>query len=339
MKYSVGYPCTKNETFIDEIIKAKDFVFEVYFAFGEFANGRSPQDYADSSEMPWESRQREIEDLRRLTEADIKLNFLLNGNCYGDEALSRAFYMKIGDTLDWLISRFSVASVTTTSPHIGKFIHANFKGIDVRASVNIGIGSITSMDMASEFFDSYYIKRELNRSLEKIREMRGWCNKAGKGLYMLANSGCFNNCPAHTYHDNLVAHEIGISKHDNAYSFSAVCREYLKNPDKRISIIRDMNYVRPEDIRLYEGLVDAVKLATRVNKRPERVLEAYIRGQYSGSLCDLLEPDNGSAIQPYIIDNSLFPQDFGEFTANCAKNCGDCDYCKNVLEKTSIYLG
>ena len=37
------------------------------------------------------------------------------------------------------------------------------------------------------------------------------CDAEGKELYMLANSGCLNNCSAHVFHDNLVAHEAQIA--------------------------------------------------------------------------------------------------------------------------------
>lgn len=44
---------------------------------------------------------------------------------------------------------------------------------------------------------------------------------------------------------------------DNAYAFSGICRDYLKASERRISLIRDMNYVRPEDMSLYEEREDA----------------------------------------------------------------------------------
>ncbi|MBQ8509841.1 MAG: hypothetical protein IJ493_08045 [Clostridia bacterium] len=338
MKFSVGYPGRANPAFIDAVIAARERIHEVYFAFGDIPNGRSPQNSADSGEMPWESRQRQLDDLRRLCDAGLPLNLLLNGNCYGENALSRAFFLNLGDTIDWLCARFRVTSVTTTSPVIGKFIHQNFDALDVRASVNMGIGSPAAMDYVAEFFDSFYLKRELNRDFAAIRRAKAWCDANGKGLYMLANSGCLNDCSVHTFHDNLVAHEAAIAKMDNAYAFTGICRDYLKNPAKRVSLIRDSNYVRPEDMHLYDGLFAAAKLATRVNPNPERLLAAYLAGRYVGAVTDLLEPDNGSALLPGIVDNSRFPADFGERVASCGKRCGECGYCGGVLERAFVEL-
>ena len=69
----------------------------------------------------------------------------------------------MGSTIDYIKRTYGLASVTTTSPLIAKFIKENFAEIDVRASVNMGIGTIEGMDYVKDFFYSFYMKRELNR--------------------------------------------------------------------------------------------------------------------------------------------------------------------------------
>lgn len=335
MKFTVGYPQRRNDAFISRIIECSDAISEVYFSFGDIPNGRSP---TANDELPFEAQARQLADLSKIADAGIGLNLLLNANCYGEDSLSRSFFTRLGDTIDWLSSKFPLGSVTTTSPLIGKFIHANFDNLEVRASVNIGIGTITAMDAVAGYFDSFYLKREQNRDIGAIHRIKDWCDQNSKSLYILANSGCMNDCPAHTFHDNLVAHEAEISKRDNAYSFTGICRDYLKNPGKRLSVVRDMNYIRPEDIHLYEGLCKAVKLATRVNPNPVRLLDAYLDRVYRGAVTDLLEPDNGSAMLPTIVDNSKFPKDFGERVMSCDKNCETCGYCERVFEGASVTL-
>ena len=88
---------------------------------------------------------------------------------------------------------------------------------------------------------------------------------------------------------------------DNLYQFSGICREYLRDPSHYESLIRDTNFVRPEDIAKYEPWFDTAKLATRVHRCPESVLENYIRGRFSGNILDLLEPAH--SIYPYVIEN------------------------------------
>ena len=337
LKFSVGYPSVRNDRFIERILECRERIAEVYFAFGDIPNGRSPQSEA-YSEPPWRAVERQLSDLRRFANAGIRLNLLLNAACYGDDALSRAFFMKLGDSMDQLSSEFPLGAVTTTSPLIGKFTHANFPDVEVRASVNIGIGTPAAVDYVSEYFDSFYAKRELNRDIAALKRLREHCRKKGKGLCILANSGCMNDCSAHIFHDSLVAHEKGLSARDNAYEFVGVCREFLKKPENRVSVIRDMNYIRPEDINIYEGLADCVKLATRVNRDPIRVLDAYVSGRYSGPLTGLLEPDNGQSLLPEIVENSRFPENFGERVSSCKKDCANCGFCDDVYEKVRVRL-
>lgn len=299
MQYMVGLQFTSDE-FLQCIEENKEHIYEVYFSWGDFPNGRNSQ-IESSLFLPWELQQRQIEVLRRMADSDIKLNLLFNGNCYGADSLSRVFYNKIGDTVDYISTNFGLNSVTVTSPLIAKFIKSNFEGIEVRASVNIGIGTTQGMDYVADCFDSYYMQREYNRDFKKIKELKDWCDNNGKELYVLANSGCLNFCSTHTFHDNLVAHEVQISKMDNAFSFEGVCKKYLEDEKNYISLINDTNFIRPEDISLYEPYFKAVKLATRVHKTPHTVLKSYINQKYSGNILNLLEPAH--SIYPYVIEN------------------------------------
>ena len=305
MKYSAGYQMFSDMDYVNHIIGYKEHISEVYFSWGDFPNGRNRQ--TGRGDMhPWEAQNKLMDDLKALSRAGIGLNLLFNATCYGQESQSRAFFGKIGDTVDYVASNYGLKSVTTTSPLIARFVKSNFENIDVRSSVNMCIGSIEGMEYVKDCFDSFYMKRELNRNFAAIRSLKKWCDENGKTLYALANSGCLNNCSAHTFHDNLVAHESDIARMDNGFAFEGICRKYLKNPDNIHNLLDYTGFIRPEDIYLYEDLFPAVKLASRVNKNPFRVLDAYIRDKkYIGSALSILEPDNTAVIYPYILENSL----------------------------------
>ena len=125
---------------------------------------------------------------------------------------------------------------------------------------------------------------------------------------------------------------------DNAYVFRGVCRDFVQKEENRISLVRDTNFIRPEDISLYEGLFTSAKLATRSNRAPARVIEAYLQGKYVGNILDLLEPDHAGAVYPWILENGKFPQDFAERVATCDKNCADCGYCEEVYRSVVVKL-
>lgn len=299
MQFTVGLQL-RDESFLSCILENRTHIQEVYFSWGDFPNGRSNQ-LMGAQLTPWELQQKQIDALQRISDAGIGLNLLFNANCYGADSQSRAFFEKIGQTADYIQSRFGLASVTTTSPLIAKFMRNNFEGVEVRASVNMEIGTVEGMDYLAQYFDGYYMKRELNRNLAQVEKLHNWCKENGKKLHMLANSGCLNHCSAHNFHDNLVAHEAQIAKMDNAYQFGGICHEYLKDPAHHKALIENTNFIRPEDIPKYEPYFETVKLATRISKNPGQILQSYIRGKYSGDILRLLEPAH--SIYPYVLEN------------------------------------
>lgn len=299
MKFMVGLK-NGDGNLLDCICRNKEHIHEVYFSWGDFPNGRSNQ-LQSSHLAPWELQDLQRQALQRLSEAGIRLNLLFNANCYGADSQSRAFFHKVGTTVDYVAEHYGLQSVTTTSPLIAKFVHQNFEGIDVRASVNMEIGTVQGMDYLAEYFDSYYMKRELNRDFEAIATLYTWASENGKQLFLLANSGCLNHCSAHNFHDNLVAHEAEIAKMDNAYGFGGICHEYLRDPRHHRSLIEDTNFIRPEDMDRYEPYFTAAKLATRIHRNPVTVVNSYLRGKFSGNILDILEPQHN--IYPYVIEN------------------------------------
>ena len=93
---------------------------------------------------------------------------------------------------------------------------------------------------------------------------------------------------------------------DNAYDFHGLCREYLKQGDHYQEIYSVTNFIRPEDMEKYTPYFTAAKLATRVHKTPELVVNSYIRGKYSGDLLRLLEPAH--SIYPWVLENANPPR-------------------------------
>ena len=285
MKFSVGYQ--ENDSWIDAIVANRMSVYDCYFSFGAMPSGR----HGVCDPM------RQLDDLGKLADSGIALNILFNANCYGARAESKALFGEIGDAIDRFSDGGALKSVTTTSPLVARFVKENFPEIKTRASVNMEIGTVDGMEYLADRFDGYYVKREVNRDLAAFAALKKWADANGKELFMLANSGCLNNCSSHIFHDNLVAHEAEIAMEDNGYAYRGTCWEYLKRETDKAKIMSRWNWVAPEDIRLYEGLVTAAKLATRVNVNPVRVLESYVSGSHAGNILDLMEPNHSSVLK------------------------------------------
>ena len=63
------------------------------------------------------------------------------------------------------------------------------------------------------------------------------------------------------------------------------------------------NFIRPEDVPLYEEYFDGLKLATRVSRGFARIIDSYVKGSYSGNLPELLEPNHADLFYPKVIEN------------------------------------
>ena len=285
MVFSVGYQ--PDLAWMDELVLRRASIHDVYFAFGAMPSGRFPLTDAD----------RQLEDLGRLADAGIPLHLLFNANCYGARALSKAFFTEVGETIDRFAADGSLTGVTTTSPVLARFVKANFSNLEVRASVNMEIGTVEGMEYVAETFDAFYLKRELNRDLAAVRTVKAWCDAHGKKLYLLANSGCLNFCSSHVFHDNLVAHEAEIAQEENGYTFAGTCWAWLAKPENRARWYAHTNFIEPERVADYEGLCTAMKLATRINSHPVRILESYVSGSHLGPMQPLLEPNHGKLFE------------------------------------------
>lgn len=330
VNFSVGYQFRYDSGWIDCILLNRERVNEVFFAPLDAPNGRTGERVL-KTQFSSEDRRNILErDLKRISAAGIGLNILYNAGCYGSIARSSVFFKSVVETVSRYHEVYGLSSVTTTSPFVAELLKTELPKIKVRASINMDIASPRGMDYISQFFDGYYLKRELNRNMPAIRRARAWCDKNGKELLMLVNSGCLSDCSEQIFHNNLVAHGADLIDVDRKYPIRG-CRAYLQRPGKLKCLVRDTNWVRPEDLHLYDGLFDSFKLATRVNKNPEAVLMAYVKGMYDGSILDLMEPDHSVAMNGHKLQNQLFPDGFGTRVASCNKECERCEYCEDVF--------
>ena len=332
MDLAAGYQHFADGAPFAEIALRHPSVKEVYFPWVEEPSGRPKLGYEeeDDKEELFLALRR---DLTRLREAGVRLDLLLNANCYGAEAMSKKLEGRVIDIITRLRSwDLSPQIVTTASPFIARTLKEAFPEIEVRASVNMRLTTLQAFRYLAPFFDSYYLGRDVQRNLDTVRGFSAWCRDNGKKLCVLANSGCLRNCPWQTYHDNLIAHSDEAMKVENVRGWSPhLCWTLYKDP-KNFAEILKATWIRPEDLHHYEGLVDVVKLATRQHANPDMVIGAYERGSFEGNLLDLFEPGFSPAFYPQFIDNTAFPQDWFERTGSCSRECTGCGYCEACLE-------
>lgn len=337
MKFAVGYQLSEEneEPFTDIVRDYRDHIAEVYFPWPGTPSGRSPLGVAGGS-VDWSAQARLEDDLVCLKDMGVRLQFLLNANCYGGESLSKHFLNRTVSMVEHLRKTVKLDGVTTASLAIARALKECVGDLDVRASVNMRIGTVKGLMYVSDYFDSYTIQREYNRDPQRITECREWAEANGKALHILVNSGCMNFCSGQTFHDNLVAHEAEIAQTDVIEGWNpCVCWNYCAQPEHWVVLLQN-SWIRPEDLHYYEDLFPIAKLATRMHANPRRVIRAYSERKYRGNVLDLFEPSHSPILKGHVIENSLFPDDWFERTTQCDKKCHRCDYCASVLKKVLL---
>ena len=336
MKFSIGYQLPDEYDSTAEI--ARDYrenISSVYFAAPGERSARSvvlPEEEARQTEEM-------LQELRYIRDLGISLTLLYNANCYGDEAVSSAFRESITGTVGKLKDTLDITDITTTSPFVAKVVKREFPQLQVCASVNMWIGTTQAMRYLGDDFDGFYMQREYNRDFTRIRQLSDWCKKNGKQLKLLANSGCLYTCPFHTFHDNLVAHEQGACRLDNAMSRQpSPCWDLMYSlPDTdAAAVFLQESWIRPQDISEYEPFFSEIKLATRMHSTPRRVVAAYTRGRFSGNMFDLTEPGYTRRFSRHILDATRFPDDWFEKTTACSRSCETCGYCRRAAEQMLV---
>lgn len=333
MKFAVGYQQPENgEPFSHIVSDYRDTIAEVYFPWPGIATGRSELGWRNGA-VDWGAQEELLDSLKAIRDMGVRLDLLLNAVCHGGEAISALWMRRICSILDYLGQQDLLPEiVTVASPFVAEMIKRHFRDVEIRASVNMRLDSTLAMEYLSDLFDSFYLRRDLQRDLPTLRRFSAWTKAHGKGLCILANSGCLRHCPYQTFHDNLVAHNAEVTSQKNISSFSPhLCWKLFGNPQHHEEILRG-SWIRPEDIALFAPWVQVVKLATRQHPRPRMIIGAYAAGHYDGNLLDLLEPTFSGAFSPRIVDNRAFPENWAEsgIAGACAKDCTHCGRCTEV---------
>ena len=223
LTYSIGYqyPDDDGERFPAIVADYADAVSEVYFSPGDMPSARTPA--ADASGLDAETADAILsEDIAELRRIDVRLSLLFNANCHGGAAVSQTLERRVCECVD----RYKPDSATTASIFIAFCLKRHYHNMPVRTSVNMNLATPEEMEYVAEWFDAYCPSRELNYDLEGLERVKAWAYANGKELVILANSGCIRNCPAHAFHDNLVAHFAEIDPESTPFEETFMTANY-----------------------------------------------------------------------------------------------------------------
>ncbi len=304
---------------------------EIYFPLPGILSARELS--GDEDKM----RSQLVADLQFARQNGLKLDLLVNATCYGEKSFTAEWRKTLVGAVAWLDERgVKPEIVTTTSPFAAKVIKAAYPDIEIRASVNLKIGSLLAMEYVSDTYDSFYMSRDLQRDIPTLKLFSDWCAANGKKLCMLVNSGCLRNCPSQVFHETLLAHGFHRSANEvlRMKSEATLCWNQIVEKKQFEEVLR-ATWVRPEDLSHYAPYVEVFKISTRNHLAPAEILKAYAEGHYEGNLMTILDPNYAEPLAPMMLDNTAFPADWvtSGTAGKCAINCTHCGKCTEVLEK------
>lgn len=160
----------------------------------------------------------------------------------------------------------------------------------------------------------------INHDLKELILMKD--NLQHATLKILVNEVCLGNCPYRRFHH---AHLSKANHRNYDIDYTSSCtKKYLDNP----YLFLTNNVIRPEDLKLYEGICDNFKLVGRTIEDDILVymIKAYGNEYYDGNLLDIL--DNRFQRVINIPNNKLNELIYKKM--KCDKNCAKCRYCKDL---------
>lgn len=356
--------------FDDELIeKIKEYpVYEVYGKLQEDCIGGG----RPSNTLKEVNKKRLEEHVKKVRQANIKFNYLLNGACLANKEQDEEWQKNTREFLDYLRD-IGVNALTVTNPFLLQIIKKYYSCFTVRISTFACVDNYEKAkfweEMGADYICIDFVK--INRDFKMLKYMVDNLKKAK--IELLMTNSCLKNCPYIHTHTASLSHASNISNEEKKHYADWClyrCQEYeLKHLEEYIK----SPWIRPEDVKEYEEIgVEHFKITERDFPTDELVkrVKAYSEGHYEGNLLDLIQGHGWGEDKNYLnidkkvdelkdkkeiikqikeirglgrerkyprhiyIDNQKLDGFIKFFKyGHCTGNCLECNYCKNIANK------
>jgi len=219
----------------------------------------------------------------------IEFNYLINATCIGNLELTRRGYARIRLLLDWLCT-IGVDRVTLALPFLVEMVKKRYPELKVTVSTQAAVDSLENVqywqDLGADTITLSHVA--MNRNFREIARIT---QNATCDVQLIANMICKRRCPNVTLHGNFNAHASQTGAKTNRYNMDYYFISCLaRNFSDPVSIIKS-NWIRPEDIGIYENLgIRRFKIAERglTTGALARIIAAYSGRSYEGNFMDLV---------------------------------------------------
>lgn len=177
------------------------------------------------------------------------------------------------------------------------------------------------------------LDRSLNRRLPELKSVYDAIKNSTPEIdvELLANEGCIYHCPFKPAHDSHIAlSNLGGARDKTLITNKTLgCHSYFFNSPE---LFLKSPFVRPEDLKAYEGVADGIKICGRTLGTVflKKTIAAYINRSHQGNLLELMDASFWLS-DHYFIDNKKLGPDFLKIVTGCTKKCKLCRLCDNLF--------
>ncbi|WP_300160295.1 hypothetical protein [Solidesulfovibrio sp.] len=231
--------------------------------------------------------------------------------------------------------QYLLTALSDASPEVAGALFAvpsiNFR-LDRFARLSAVLEAVA--DTRFKFPEAVILDRDINRDTARLAALTGRAREAFPGLRfgLMANEGCLFACPFKTAHDAHIAlSRLASCRMGPDMNRDLGClRTFSAHPGRMLS----SPFVRPEDARRYEGLVDFLKVCGRTRPAGDlaTIAAAYFAGEYHGNLAWLLDTQEILSGRLEVPNDDL-PADFFDRTDGCGRDCRACRYCGELAAR------
>ena len=220
--------------------------------------------------------------VKQFKEASINFNYTMNANYIGSKAYISQHNNEIKDYIKFLVD-CEVKTITVTLPLMAEYIRSVSSEVDIEVSTIARIDTVTQAKLWRNYYGINKICGNLykNREIQFLKSLAQYCNNNQITLTLMANEFCGNGLNE-TNTTNCIFREHCYSLHSSDYNADDKLdgdypMGYCINSRNTGSVWLKMNFIRPEDMKLYNAIgINHFKITgrTATTKLATRVIEA-----------------------------------------------------------------
>ncbi len=222
----------------------------------------------------------------------IEFNYLLNASCLDNRELIGKSHKEIMKLVQQ-IKDDGADSVTVSNMPLLGMIKNQFPDLKVCSSIYMKPVTINEvLSFEKEGADEITLYYNFNRNFERLKKVLN-AVKPETSLRVIANNTCLHDCPYRVPgHANFSAHASQSNHSSEGFAldiFPVLCG--IKKLEDLGELFMS-EWIRPEDVEIYEKLEGNLTLKLTERARPTdwlvRTVRAYSEKSYNGNLFDIL---------------------------------------------------